>query len=112
MTEKVKKMLKPDEQKTEKSTFLRKNKKRYPEFLICFSLGNSTLLTKKLALGNIGHMDFWASTFFLTFSAILGVKIFEIPKFFLLKIIFGLLPNGGYNKSFLAGQPILTYSNS
>ena len=32
----------PRRAKTEKSNFLRKDKKRYPEFLICFSLGNST----------------------------------------------------------------------
>ena len=44
--------------KTEKSIFLRKNKKANPGFLICFSLGNSASLIKKLGSGNIGHMDF------------------------------------------------------
>ena len=43
---------------------------------------------------------------FLRFSAILGVEKFEIPKFLFLKITFGLVPIGGYNKHFLAGQPI------
>ena len=46
---------------TEKSVFLQKNKKANPGFLICFSLGNSASLTKKLTLGNFGHMDFLAS---------------------------------------------------
>ena len=50
----------PDGQETEKSNFLRKDKKGYPGFLIYFSLGNSTSLTVKLGLGNIGHMDFWS----------------------------------------------------
>ena len=47
--------------KTEKSTFLQKDKKGYSGFSICFSLGNSASLTKKLTLGNFGHMDFLAS---------------------------------------------------
>ena len=49
----------PRRMKTQKLTFLRNIKIRGSGFLICFSLGNSTLLTKKLGLGNIGHMDFW-----------------------------------------------------
>ena len=54
----------PRRMKTQKLTFLRNIKIRGSGFLICFSLGNSTSLTKKLGLGNIGHMDFWDITLF------------------------------------------------
>ena len=47
-----------------KMDFFPKREKSGPEFLICFSLGNSTSFTKKLGLGNIGHMDFWEITLF------------------------------------------------
>ena len=53
-----------DRLEREKWNFLRKENKSGPEFLICFSLGNSTSLAKKLGSGNIGHMDFWDITLF------------------------------------------------
>ena len=55
--------------KTEKSTFLQKDKKGYFGFSICFFLGNSASLTKKLASGNFGHIDFLASTLFWLFRS-------------------------------------------
>ena len=44
--------------KTENVKFLQITEKLGPNFLICFSVGHSAPLTKKLWLGNIGHIDF------------------------------------------------------
>ena len=43
---------------------LKKQKSQSSIFNMFFLLGNSTSLTKKLALGNIVHMDFCALTLF------------------------------------------------
>ena len=67
---------------------------------------------QKISIGQHRAYGFLGIDIILSLLAILGVTIFEIQKFFLLKITFGLVPIGAHNKKFLAGQPILTYSNS